>query len=206
MKRLIVWIGLVSGALAAAQTPATAPASQSTSPTDDAAAAAAAGEGSMEGEPSDQQLAVPSDSSMVNDLSAPGGVDDARFRDVAKELRCPTCTGLSVLESEASFSVQIKDQVREQMQLGKNKEQILNFFTDRYGPWILREPPAKGFSLLAWLVPIALLCLGPLVIWFTVWKRRVHISTHGVRGNEPIIAEMQERLQQLKLKQGKGGV
>src|SRR5689334_3500058 len=91
----------------------------------------------------------------------PKGDNDPYFRDVAKELRCPTCTGLSVLESDASFSVQIKDQVKEQIGLGKNKEQIVSYFVDRYGPWILREPPKQGFNLLAWLVPSLLLCLGP---------------------------------------------
>ncbi len=123
---------------------------------------------------------------------------DLKFREIAKELRCPTCTGLSVLESDASFSLQIKSQVKEQMLMGKDKEQVLTYFVDRYGPWILREPPKQGFNLLAWAVPIALLCLGPIAIWLLVWKRNVTVSTHGVRANEPIIAEMQERLQQLR--------
>ena len=43
------------------------------------------------------------------------------FKDVAGELRCPTCKGLSVLDSDASFSVQIKDQVDEQIKEGKSK-------------------------------------------------------------------------------------
>ena len=60
------------------------------------------------------------------------------FKDVAGELRCPTCTGLSVLDSDASFSVQIKDQVDEQIKEGKSKDEILSFFVERYGPWILK--------------------------------------------------------------------
>lgn len=123
---------------------------------------------------------------------------DPYFRDVAKELRCPTCTGLSVLESDASFSVQIKDQVKEQINLGKDKDAIVKYFVDRYGPWILREPPKQGFNLLAWLVPSLLLCLGPIVIWLLVWKRRVPANTQGVRSGEKILLEMQERLQQMK--------
>jgi cytochrome c-type biogenesis protein CcmH/NrfF len=134
---------------------------------------------------------------------AGSGIDDnnLQFRDIAKELRCPTCTGLSVLESDATFSVQIKNQVKEQMQLGKNKKEVIDYFVDRYGPWIMREPPKKGFNLLAWLVPTALLCLGPIAIWLLVWKRRIHVNNQGVRANEPIIAEMQQRLLEMK----KGG-
>lgn len=160
------------------------------------------------GEPSDQDLGkLPSEevgqlNPNLNPTVPLSTVNDSSFRDVAKELRCPTCTGLSILESDASFSVQIKDQVREQMELGKSKGQILNFFVERYGPWILREPPKEGFNILAWLIPILLLCLGPILIWLLVWKRRVQANSHGVRSNEKIIAEMQEQLQFLKQKGG----
>ena len=51
-------------------------------------------------------------------LMAKKTVEESVFRDVAGELRCPTCTGLSVLDSDAKFSVQIKDEVREQLEKG----------------------------------------------------------------------------------------
>jgi cytochrome c-type biogenesis protein CcmH/NrfF len=128
--------------------------------------------------------------------------NDINFRDVAKELRCPTCTGLSVLESDASFSVQIKDQVHEQMKLGKPKDEIIKYFVERYGPWILREPPKEGFNLLAWGVPIGLLIGGPILIWLLVWRRRVQFNAHGVRSTEALIKEMHDRLQLMKEKKG----
>ena len=134
--------------------------------------------------------------------AAPAAVNEDIFRDVAKELRCPTCTGLSVLDSEASFSVQIKSQVREQMAAGKSRDEILAYFTARYGPWILREPPKQGFNSLAWYVPIGLLLGGPVAIWFFVWRRRVETPTYGVRRAEDIIAEME---QAIKLARGSSG-
>ncbi len=120
------------------------------------------------------------------------------FKDVAGELRCPTCTGLSVLESDAGFSIQIKDQVKEQIEAGKSKDDILEFFVERYGPWILREPPKQGFNAIAWIVPILLLVVGPIAVWAFVWRRRVQITTFGVRSNEEIIEEMQFALGRLK--------
>lgn len=120
------------------------------------------------------------------------------FRDVAKELRCPTCTGLSVLESDAAFSVQIKDIVKEQVEAGKSKEEILKYFTARFGPWILRSPPVSGFNIWAWAVPVGLLVLGPPLIWFFIWRKRRVVSTLGVRPDETIIREMQERLTHLR--------
>ena len=126
------------------------------------------------------------------------GVIGESFRDVAKELRCPTCTGLSVLESDAAFSVQIKDIVKEQVEAGKSKEDILKYFTARFGPWILRSPPVSGFNIWAWAVPVGLLVLGPPLIWFFIWRKRRVVSTLGVRPDQAIISEMQEQLQGLR--------
>jgi cytochrome c-type biogenesis protein CcmH/NrfF len=123
---------------------------------------------------------------------------DAEFRDVAKGLRCPTCTGLSVLESDAKFSVQIKDIVLEKVKEGKSKEEILDYFTERYGPWILREPPKEGFNLIAWGVPIGMMLLGPLLIYFLVWRRKPVIGTQGVRPTKEIIEEMEQSLNRLR--------
>ncbi len=132
------------------------------------------------------------------DTASEEEIDPVFFRDVAYELRCPTCTGLSVLESSASFSEQIKSQVREQISAGKDKGEILEFFVERYGPWILREPPKEGFNLLAWLLPTAVLVFGPIVIWLLVWKRRREVETYGVRSLESVIDEMNSRLNQMR--------
>ena len=129
------------------------------------------------------------------------GVVGEQFRDVAKELRCPTCTGLSVLESDAKFSVQIKDLVKEQVEAGKNKAEILEFFTDRYGPWILRSPPKTGFNALAWGVPIAMMLVGPILIWAFVWRKKRVITALGVRTLEDVVGEMHQKLDELRKKQ-----
>ncbi len=146
----------------------------------------------------------PVDEGSVKKAYPSEGAAGEEFRDVAGEMRCPTCTGLSVLESDTSFSRQIKDIVVEQVQAGKSKDEILTYFTDRYGPWILRSPPTQGFNILAWLVPIAILVLGPPAVWFFVWRRRRVISTFGVRSSTDIIEEMQRELAALR-GSGKGG-
>lgn len=120
------------------------------------------------------------------------------FRDVAAELRCPTCTGLSVLESDASFSVQIKDIVLEQVNQGKSKDEILKYFTERYGPWILRSPPKSGVNLVAWIVPLVLLTVGPILVWLLVWRRKKVVVDFKVRASEDIIVEMNQRIDALQ--------
>ena len=121
------------------------------------------------------------------------------FRDIAYELRCPTCTGLSVLESDAKFSVQIKDIVLEQVNAGKSKDEVLRYFTDRYGSWILRTPPKSGYNLLAWAIPMTLLTLGPLLVWLLVWRRKKVVVNIKVRPTNEIINEMNQRIEMVKL-------
>lgn len=125
------------------------------------------------------------------------------FRDVAGGLRCPTCTGISVLDSDAPFSVQIKDIVAEQVKAGKSREEIYAYFTQRYGPWILREPPKEGFHILAWLIPCLFLLGGPIVVWFAVWRRRKNFDTGGIRSPEVIVTEFEQRLDALRTRKKK---
>jgi cytochrome c-type biogenesis protein CcmH/NrfF len=118
------------------------------------------------------------------------------FRETAKDLRCPTCQGLSILESEATFSVQMKNVVKDKIREGMAKEQILDFFMERYGPWILRKPPVSGINALAWVLPVGTMILGPIFIWLFVWRRRRETGSGGVRSRQDIVKEFKEALAQ----------
>ncbi len=142
--------------------------------------------------------AGPSDTDEIKKAWPTEGAKGELFHEVAGQLRCPTCTGLSVLESDARFSQQIKEIVLEQVESGRSKDDILKYFTQRYGAWILRSPPAQGFNIVAWALPIAILVLGPPAVWFFVWRRRRTVSTIGVRPTSDILREMDIRLAELR--------
>lgn len=97
---------------------------------------------------------------------------DKLVREIADGLRCPTCQGISVNDSEAAFSKQIKEKVRKMVMEGQNQEQINAYFVSRYGEWILRAPKKEGFGLVLWGLPIAaILVVGGLLGY------RVHRNT-----------------------------
>jgi len=58
---------------------------------------------------------------------------ETRFRKLSNELRCPTCQGLSVKDSEAGFSNSIKDKIRELMKNKKSDKEIREYFIERTG-------------------------------------------------------------------------
>ena len=126
--------------------------------------------------------------------------DHQLFERLSKDLRCPTCQGLSVWESDANFSNQIKDMIKTKINDGLTEQQIRQFFTVRFGPWILREPPTEGFNAVACWLPISLMFGGPVILWAFVWRRRRLIPSQGVRSADDLIKQMNDELAILRQK------
>ena len=125
--------------------------------------------------------------------------DQTLYKNTSQQLRCPTCTGLSVLESDASFSLQIRAKVLELIQENTSEKKIIEYFTDRYGLWILREPPKYGFHLLAWIIPFLLLGFGPLIVWSILRQKNTdHSSLSSSNENEKLLAAMEKDLKTFK--------
>jgi cytochrome c-type biogenesis protein CcmF len=96
-----------------------------------------------------------------------------RLRAIGEELRCPTCQGISILESETPQSVAMRAEIEKQLVAGKSREEILDFFKERYGDWILRKPDARsGLGFWVWAIPVAGLIVGPVLLIFALRRSR----------------------------------
>ncbi|HJT55168.1 MAG TPA: cytochrome c-type biogenesis protein [Ktedonobacteraceae bacterium] len=102
---------------------------------------------------------------------------DQEVQDVGSQLKCLVCQGESVADSPSVLSQQMRVIIRQQLQSGKSEQDVIQYFQSRYGDKILYAPPQQGFNLLAWLVPIAMLLGGVLLLFFVV--RDWHKSSHG---------------------------
>lgn len=85
---------------------------------------------------------------------------DALTSEISDGLRCPTCQGLSVDDSPADGARAMKARIRELVAQGYTREQIEDYFVDRYGTWVLLSPPATGVHWAVWLGPLAFLLVG----------------------------------------------
>jgi len=92
------------------------------------------------------------------------------YQKVSDQLRCPTCTGISVRQSDSLFSQQIRTAVIEQIREHHAESEIMQFFIDRYGQWILREPPKQGLHWVAWVLPLVFALFG--AIWVGAFLSR----------------------------------
>jgi cytochrome c-type biogenesis protein CcmH len=88
---------------------------------------------------------------------APATLDTKVF-EIAGELRCPVCTAESVGDS--------------------SEKEILAFFQERYGDWILLNPPKRGVHLLVWLLPLvaAIIGISFLAMYLRRWTKQARTT------------------------------
>jgi cytochrome c-type biogenesis protein CcmH len=90
------------------------------------------------------------------------------------ELMSPCCMTNTVAEHYSGASSKMKTEIRQMLAEGKTEQEVLDFYVAEHGPQILSVPPAQGFNLTAYLVPMAMLVLGAVALVFIVRKWRDH--------------------------------
>ena len=90
---------------------------------------------------------------------------DARVRALSAELRCLVCQNQTVADSDSGVARDMRDQVRTQLAAGKSEAEVKTYMTDRFGDFVLYNPPFKATTVVLWAGPfIALLLAGFLLI------------------------------------------
>ena len=99
---------------------------------------------------------------------------EEQVRQIATELRCPVCQGLSVADSPSGMADQMRDLIRERLEKGESPEAVKAYFVERYGEWILLAPKQEGFNLLVWVLPFLGLGGGAVGILLVLkrWRQR----------------------------------
>ena len=94
----------------------------------------------------------------VNAIMIDTKLDDHKLESIATELfkniKCIACQGQSILDSESSVAKDMRNFIRNELRLGKNKEQIENYLVDKFGADILLTPPLNIHTYLLWFFPI----------------------------------------------------
>ena len=104
-------------------------------------------------------------------VGAPRGVAlegqelERRTTEIGALLRCPVCQGLAVSDSRAEMAVNMKGQVRDLLARGYTEEQILSYFEQSYGQFVLLKPKFEGLNVLVWLLPILALVAGSVIVF-----------------------------------------
>lgn len=96
---------------------------------------------------------------------------EARVQALAEVLRCLVCQNQTLADSHADLAIDLKNQVREMLRQGRSEKEVVDYLVQRYGDFVLYNPPLKGTTWLLWLGPFGLL-VGGIGGLFWVLKRR----------------------------------
>ncbi len=109
---------------------------------------------------------------------------------------CPYTLGsCNMLNCE--FRTPTNAQIRRDLEAGLSEEAILAKLTQQYGTQILAYPPARGFNLLAWVMPFVALLLGIFVVRYIVlhWRKPAVAATAAPAAGAPIPERYRERIE-----------
>lgn len=100
---------------------------------------------------------------------------------ISDDLQCPICEGQSVAYSNSRLATEMREQTSRLLREGATEAEIKQYFVDRYGVIVLREPPRTGLNLLLWQMPFIAVGLGVVILgWTMLQTSRNRKSTASV--------------------------
>lgn len=116
---------------------------------------------------------------------------EQRMQALTQQLRCLVCQNETLADSRADLAEDLRREIREQMKAGKSDREIIAFLTQRYGDFVLYNPPVKKTTYLLWFGPFVLLFGGTLLLYRYVKHRREIIQ------DQPLTADEHKRAEEL---------
>ena len=95
-----------------------------------------------------------------------------RFVDLTTVLRCPKCQNQNLADSGSIIAQDLRKQVQTLINAGQTDRQITDFMVQRYGEFILYDPPFNKATLVLWLAPFGMVLIGLWALWF--FGRKTH--------------------------------
>ena len=98
--------------------------------------------------------------SAIDSFDFPDPETAARYQRLISEFRCPKCLNESLASSGAPIAVDLRRAVRRLMEAGETDAAIRTYLQQRYGDFVLYDPPLKASTWLLWFSPVLLLAVA----------------------------------------------
>lgn len=93
---------------------------------------------------------------------------EVRALEIERKLLCPQCTNLRLDVCETQICIDMRNVIHDRLEQGQSEQQIIDYFTGRYGDRVLADLPREGFNLVlfGWVGGSVLLvaALGTVVL------------------------------------------
>ena len=85
--------------------------------------------------------------------------------EIYKNIRCLVCQGQSLNDSNSDFANDLKKIIKDKIDQNETDKQIYKYLVERFGDWILFDPPVKTRTILLWLIPGFILIIGFYILY-----------------------------------------
>lgn len=89
---------------------------------------------------------------------------EQRARALSADIRCLVCQNQSIDDSDAELARDLRLLIRNQIRQGRSNDQIRDFLVERYGAFVLLDPPMQRGTLLLWFGPLIVLVGGTIAL------------------------------------------
>ncbi len=101
---------------------------------------------------------------------------EARFRQLGLELRCPKCQNQAIGDSDAEISGDLRAEVYRMLKEGATDREIKDFMVARYGRYVLYRPPLDRQTLVLWYGPAIFLAMGAVFVVLRIRKSKLALE------------------------------
>lgn len=101
----------------------------------------------------------------------PDAQRQARYDHIVHRLRCLVCQNETIADSGVDLAADLRNQVREMIRAGRSDEDIYKYMTDRYGDFVLYNPPVEPRTWLLWAAPVLFVLIGVGVAGIIIMRR-----------------------------------
>lgn len=102
---------------------------------------------------------------------------ERKMLNIAAKLRCTVCQNQPVAESNSGLAKDMRSAIKEKLQAGQKEQEIIQFFIDRYGDYVLLSPPKSGNGIPLWIFPPVFLLFAVITAVLIMKSRSEKKST-----------------------------
>jgi len=97
-------------------------------------------------------------------------VIDDKVKKITSNLRCMTCQNQTIYDSDADFSKNIRQIVRQKIIDNQSEKEIIDFLVTRYGEYIVFKPQFNRRNIFLWIFPFLIFALSFVFFIFRLKK------------------------------------
>ena len=109
-------------------------------------------------------------------------IQEQTYTSLIHELRCLVCQNQTIGDSNAELAQDMRRKTYDLVQQGYTKQQVADFMAERYGDFVLYNPPFKAATAVLWVAPALL-----LLIAIGLLLRFIRRNFVGVHDRAPVL-------------------